>query len=154
MESQAVDPVALIALASSIAAALSDAGRRRVPNEIILISLAANLTALAFSGEKGDIVLSASGFLLGLFTMIPLFSINALGGGDVKFMACVGCFVGPENLLILILISWISAGITAASMILVDLIRRRLKTQSGYLLPVATVCASATIVFVGNGFYL
>lgn len=40
---------------------------------------------------------SGAGLLMALAVLLPGFLLRALGGGDVKFGACCGWFLGPER---------------------------------------------------------
>lgn len=83
--------LALVVFAA--AGAVSDARDRRIPNRLVLAGLAAALVLRAawgwtplWHGVTGGMIALAFGF--------PLFLLRAFGGGDVKFLAVCGVFVG------------------------------------------------------------
>ena len=48
---------------------------------------------------------------LGLVIMLPLYMLRALGAGDVKLMAMVGAFLGPNATIGAILVTFIVGGV-------------------------------------------
>jgi prepilin peptidase CpaA len=76
-----------------------DLAERRIPN---LLVLAAALTALVLAwGIGGPVgaVWSLAGFAGGLGVLLVPFATGLVGGGDAKFFAAVGAFLGPSLML-------------------------------------------------------
>src|ERR1700751_1600311 len=75
----------------------SDLHSRRIPNWLVLTGLTLAL-AVRLGGARAAQGYSAWG--LGLLTggglFLPLYLLRGMGAGDVKLMAMVGAFVGPE----------------------------------------------------------
>lgn len=83
-----------LALAAfAVAGAVSDARTHRIPNRLVLAGLIAALVLRTFWG-LGPLWHGVAGLLIGLAFGFPLFLLRALGGGDVKFLAVCGAFVG------------------------------------------------------------
>lgn len=91
-----------------IAAAWFDSRQRRIPNALVLTGALAALTlhtvlpagegfASQLPGGLG-LATSAAGLGLCLLLFFPLFALGFLGAGDVKLMAMVGAFLGPDAL--------------------------------------------------------
>jgi prepilin peptidase CpaA len=88
----------------------SDLEAHRIPNPLVVWGV---LAALAVSMTPGGIGLSPAlaGFFLGLFALLPLYALRALGAGDVKLMAAVGAFIGPQALPLALLATFIAGGL-------------------------------------------
>jgi len=73
-----------------------DLAERRIPN---LLVLAATLTALVLAWSIGGPVgalWSLAGLGCGLGVLLVPFASGLVGGGDAKFLAAVGAFLGPS----------------------------------------------------------
>ena len=88
----------------------SDLDAHRIPNPLVAWGA---LAALAVSTTPGGIGLAPAlaGFVLGLLALLPLYALRALGAGDVKLMAAVGAFIGPQALPLALLATFIAGGL-------------------------------------------
>jgi Flp pilus assembly protein protease CpaA len=86
--------------------AIGDAATRRIPNLLLLAALIPGVAAFSIR-DRGwldqTLVASFVGLLIPLLLLLPGFLLRALGGGDVKFAACCGWFVGPRGSLVMLL---------------------------------------------------
>jgi prepilin peptidase CpaA len=107
-------PVGACLLGLVGAAAGMDLHARRIPNVLVLVGL-----ALAFAVQW---ILHGAGegshrWILGLLTggglFFPLYLLRGMGAGDVKLMAAVGAFVGPEPALEIVLVTCVIGGVWA-----------------------------------------
>lgn len=115
-------PAAALAVLLSIAV-WHDVRTRRIPNRLVLAGLPAGLflnTVLPagaglFSDPAGAIGLLASlaGAAVGLATLLPLYAMGAMGAGDVKLMAMIGAFLGPQSVIGAALLSLLAGGVLA-----------------------------------------
>lgn len=78
------------------AATWIDCTRRRIPNTLTLTLLAAGLVRAGFLDAMGPALV---GMLIGLLLILPFFVLGAMGGGDAKLMAALGCWVLPAGIL-------------------------------------------------------
>ena len=87
------------AAASGLAAVacLADLGWRRIPNVVTVGGAALALVAAAATGGVSAFGLAAAGWLVGLLLFLPLFALGGLGAGDVKLLAALGAWLGPET---------------------------------------------------------
>lgn len=96
---------------------------RRIPNSLVLsgmlMGLALNATLPSGAGfffEPGGAIgflLALEGAALGLAMLLPLYAFGAMGAGDVKLMAMVGAFLGPESIFGTALLSLLAGGVLA-----------------------------------------
>ena len=114
-------------------AALSDLKSKRIPNSLILIMLMAWPVIiipglfLDIDAAVGNLVDSALGFAIGggLFLIVYLVSRKGIGGGDVKFMAVAGLYLGFDRTLPAILYGTILAALTGLALIACKKISRK-----------------------------
>lgn len=114
----AVHPATGVLLVLLLAAAVIDWRSRRIPNWLtgsgIAYALLVNLW-LAPSVLTG-LQSSLLGCAVGLLIPMPLYLLRATGAGDVKLMAMIGAFVGPEAAWQAVLASFIVGGLSAVVM--------------------------------------
>lgn len=115
-------PAMLLAtlLAASVAC---DIRSRRIPNRLVGAGMATGLALQAtvtpgeglFSEQFGAIglLLALGGLALGLLLLLPMYALGALGAGDVKLMAMIGTFLGPQEMLGVTLFSLVAGGVLA-----------------------------------------
>jgi prepilin peptidase CpaA len=116
--------VSAVLLAVALGAAVwFDVKYRRIPNKLVL---AGTLAALAlhtvlpdgtgfFSDHPGGLgfLNALAGLGVGFAVLLPMYLMRALGAGDVKLMAMIGAFLGPELILGAILTTFIAGGVLA-----------------------------------------
>ena len=94
-------------------AAFLDLRSRRIPNWLTLpgalLGISINTYQSGIIGLKGSVL----GLGLAFAVYSGLFALRAMGGGDVKLMAAVGAFAGPEHWLWIFLITALAGGIFA-----------------------------------------
>jgi len=114
-------------------AAILDIKTKYIPNTLVLILLAIwvfIMTPMLFFDTNTAVVLlkdSVIGFFVGggLFLLVYLISRKGLGGGDVKFMAVTGLYVGFAGILSVMLYGSILAAITGLVLLLLKKIKRK-----------------------------
>lgn len=114
-------------------ASVSDLTVRKIPNGIVLAMLASWAFVMVIQILSGTesaaalIVHSASGFAAGggLFLLVYVISRKGLGGGDVKFMAAAGLFLGLGGTVAAIFLGTMLAAIFGGVMILLKKINRK-----------------------------
>lgn len=119
----------LLCLALLLAGAvLSDLRARRIPNILVVFGLAAGLALHTFLPPGNGLVAAwpgglgpwaaLQGLAIGAAAMFPLYFLGALGAGDVKLMAAVGCLLGPADIVPAILATFIAGGVVSLAMAL------------------------------------
>lgn len=96
------------------AGAAIDLRTGRIPNALTLAAGCTGLAAAALGASHVGIGLALAGLALGLAVMLPGHLLGATGAGDVKLMAAVGTWVGPDRIVVAFLASAIAGGALAA----------------------------------------
>ena len=113
--------------------AVFDIKTQIIPNRIILIMLASWVMIITPSllyntdAAAGMMVDAIFGFALGggLFLIVYIISHKELGGGDVKFMAASGLYLGMGRILPAIFFGTVLAALTGLTLILMKKIGRK-----------------------------
>ena len=114
-------------------AAVLDLKTRRIPNGLILLMLSAwtiIMTPYLFINTDAAVsafIDSAAGFAIGggLFLLVYIISRKGLGGGDVKFMAAAGAFLGFSGTIPALLFGSVFAALTGLTLIMLKKIGRK-----------------------------
>jgi prepilin peptidase CpaA len=114
----------LIAVAVSIVAAVMDIRTRRIPNRLtyptMLGAIAGRTLLQGWHGAVGAVL----GGLVGGGLFVIFFLLHAMGAGDVKLVAGIGCLLGPQRTFHCVLATAIIGGVIA---LFHALARRRLQ---------------------------
>src|SRR6202162_4315332 len=101
----------------AIAGGWTDWRTRRIPNWLtvpgLLLGIAMNSWLHGWPGAKASLL----GAGLGLALLLPFVLIRSLGAGDWKFVGALGAFLGPENLLTVLVLGILVNGLMAVVMI-------------------------------------
>jgi prepilin peptidase CpaA len=107
--------MALIAVVAT--AAVYDVRTRKIPNWLnlsgVILGLGLNTLLLPAHG----IVVALLGMGLALLIYVPLYLIRGMGAGDVKLMAAVGSIAGPQNWLVIFVVTALLGGIAAFALV-------------------------------------
>ena len=103
-----------------ILAAVFDVRTRRIPNWLVASgALYGLIYNTAWPPTPHDnILFPLTGLALGLLLFLPLYFLRAMGAGDVKLLAMVGAFLGPENTFYAALSTMIAGGVLAILFVL------------------------------------
>jgi prepilin peptidase CpaA len=112
------DILQVILASLTVAAAVSDLQSRTIPNWLVLIGIVLGFGANVYLYAWDGLQRSALGFGLAAAVYLPMFALQAMGGGDVKLMAAVGCIAGARNWFVIFLLTAILGGIAALAMLL------------------------------------
>jgi len=122
MELQA--PLTLLALATLVlTAVVCDLRSRRIPNTLVGVGIALGLLFQIVAQMGGDPFVNsvgASGIgsallggLTGLALFLPLYALRTMGAGDVKLLAMVGVWLGPQHAVWAALWTLLAGGVLA-----------------------------------------
>jgi prepilin peptidase CpaA len=110
--------IAAILLTLAVGAASFDICYRRIPNWLTASGVFAGLlmNTFLYQGWPG-LRTSVLGLCAGFCVYLALYSIRAMGAGDVKMMAAVGAIVGWQDWVGIFLITAVVGGLTAMALI-------------------------------------
>jgi prepilin peptidase CpaA len=108
-----MNPVQLAALSIAVAGCAWDLRTRRIPNLLTFGAAAAGLIYHVSTGGATALGYSALGWLVGVLAFIVPFALRGLGGGDVKLVAALGAWIGPEHAIWLALYTAVAGGVMA-----------------------------------------
>jgi prepilin peptidase CpaA len=103
-----------------IEAAVIDGRQLRVPNWLTFHFLAGGLAFAGWTGGQAGLIWSLAGASVGLLSLLPLYAIGGMGAGDVKLMAGLGAWVGPNIALGAFVTSALAGGLMAVAMVVVS----------------------------------
>ena len=113
------EAVWILATLLAIAAGGMDWRSRRIPNWLtvpgLLLGIAANCFASGWSGGKSSLL----GAGLGLLLLLPFVLIRSLGAGDWKLVGAMGAFLGPHDLITVLAVTILVAGVMAVILIVI-----------------------------------
>jgi prepilin peptidase CpaA len=96
-----------------VAATYTDLRYRRIPNWLVFPFLLAGFAVSSWQHGWHGLGQSFLGFGLGLLIYGTLCFMGGMGMGDVKLCAAIGAWVGPEQLMVALVLSGIVGGIMA-----------------------------------------
>jgi prepilin peptidase CpaA len=100
--------IELIVLWLVAQAAVTDLALRKIPNILIVSGLALALTLHWLTGPPWALLTHwLAGMLTGFFLLLPLYLLRGMAAGDVKLMAMVGGFLGPDAALQVALLTYL-----------------------------------------------
>ena len=112
--------VNLILSALLLGAVWSDVKSQRIPNLLVFFGAGLGLLLNSVLPEGFGFVSALpgavglwkalEGLALGLVVFLPMYMLRAMGAGDVKLMAMVGAFIGPNALIGAILLTFLIGG--------------------------------------------
>jgi prepilin peptidase CpaA len=130
------------ALGLLVWAAIEDLRSRRIPNwltfSLVLSGIAQSVTFGAMVGPTGSLLGLAVGFVLPFL----LFAMGALGGGDMKLLAGLGAWFGPQAALNTFMI----AAVVGAVMVVAQALAQR----RGRVLMRNTAVLAVNLAHVGD----
>jgi prepilin peptidase CpaA len=107
------------------AGCVTDVMTRRIPNKLTYLGMSVAICGRFLLQGWHGLGSALAGGLIGGGAFLVFFLIHAMGAGDVKLIAAVGCFAGPSVALQIVLASAIAGGIFA---IIYALWKGRLRT--------------------------
>ncbi len=105
--------ITAIVLLTGLAGCITDLRTRRIPNLLTFGSALAALLYHAATGGASGAGLSAGGWLTGMALFFVPFALGGLGAGDVKLLAALGAWLGPDHTLWLAAYTCMAGGILA-----------------------------------------
>lgn len=122
------------ALVIGLVASVTDLRHRRIPNSL---TLSAAVVAVGFHAATDGLSgagMSIAGWAAGVALFFPLFALGGMGAGDVKLLAALGAWLGPQRALWTALYGSIAGGGIALALALGHGYLRSAMTNIGMLL--------------------
>lgn len=107
----------IVFAAASLAAIGCDLAARRVPNTLNVAILGAGLAFRLLAGGLTAVGWGVLGALAGLALLVPIYARGWIGGGDVKFVAAAGAWLGPLGSLWATLIGVAAGGLVSLAVL-------------------------------------
>jgi prepilin peptidase CpaA len=92
-------------------ATFTDLRSRRIPNWLVLPFLLTGIVVSVWTQGWSGLGQSLGGALLGLVIYGVLFWMGGMGAGDVKLCAAIGAWVGPQQLILALVITGMAGGV-------------------------------------------
>jgi prepilin peptidase CpaA len=108
----------LVFLAGLVTASAFDLKQRRIPNLLCLLLFFAGCLARALAGGWVALAWGVAAAVLALVLLLYPFARGWLGGGDVKLSAAIGSWLGPLQLLEMLLYAAVAGGLLSLIYIL------------------------------------
>lgn len=109
-------PVWLVTLVLVVAAVI-DGYKLKVPNWLTFPLVLCGWAYGAASGGWAGLGDSLVGTVVGLALLLPAYAIGGMGAGDVKLLAGVGAWVGPQTTFYAFCVSAVVGGVIALAMV-------------------------------------
>lgn len=99
-------------------AAWQDCQIYRIQNALVISGALLGVVLNGLLPTGINVYASLLGWGVGLLLLLPLYWVRAMGGGDVKLMAMVGAFLGPQATLTALLYILVTGGFLAIAVAL------------------------------------
>lgn len=90
-----------------------DLATYKIPNRLTYTAMVLGLIAQVCLIGRYGLLMGPAGLLLGGAIFLVLYLLRTMGAGDVKLMAAVGAFAGPNAIIAIALYSAIAGGVIA-----------------------------------------
>jgi prepilin peptidase CpaA len=118
------DTTSLLLLSAMLVIAVqSDLRQRRIPNVLSLPGIIAALALHGLSDGLHGLASGLGGAAVGFVCFVPFYLLRGMGAGDVKLLAAVGAFLGPQGALLAALYSLLAGGFAAIGHVLWQAVR-------------------------------
>jgi prepilin peptidase CpaA len=125
--------MAAIVVCAALIASWNDYRRHRVPNWLNGALLLTGLVAQAFFAGLPGLQRALCGVFIGTAPLFVLWMMKGMGAGDVKFMAALGAWLGPQMTLHALVVGGLVGGAMAMVMLVVQRNWRQTSVNMGVL---------------------
>jgi prepilin peptidase CpaA len=99
------------AILIAVIACMFDLQTRRIPNALTFSGALSGLLFHWLTAGPDGAMFAAGGWVVGLALFLPFFALRGMGGGDVKLLAALGAWLGPEQVVWLAIYTGIAGGV-------------------------------------------
>lgn len=107
-----------------VVAAATDAWGQRVPNWLTLPATVLALCMRYAIGGPTEVFWGVAGWFAGFALLIGFYAKGGMGAGDVKLVAAVGAFTGPQRILWISAYTGVLGGIYALGIVVYSMVSR------------------------------
>ena len=140
-------PIGLLCLTAILVGAVySDLRRHRIPNALSGLGIVVGLGLQTAGGGLHGLTSGLLGVTVGLACFAPFYLLRAMGAGDVKLLAAIGAFLGPQGCFYAALASLLAGGLGAIGYVLWRGVRAFMTfVREGFGAAIAAALSSALI---------
>lgn len=138
-----------------LAAVWEDVRYQRIPNRLVFWGAGLGVLLNVFWPQGAGFVSqlpgglgfvsAVAGLAIGLAALLPMYLLRAMGAGDVKLMAMVGAFLGPDEVLGAVLCCFLAGGVLSLGYAWKIGVLRRMLQNIRFI-----VCSSAVKIAGGS----
>lgn len=122
-------------LAVVLIATATDLRSRRIPNWLVLPFLLVGFAVSGWLHGWRGLAASAEGMAVGLVLFGVFFLLGGMGAGDVKLCAAIGAWIGPEQMLLALILIALAGGVMALGWAFAGGFAGELFQETGNLIP-------------------
>lgn len=121
-----------------------DVDSRRIPNRVVFPGALLALALQAWLPEGAGLFVTPFGSIgvlhalaglgLGLAILLPMYMLRAMGAGDVKLLAMVGAYVGPQAVVGIAILTMLAGGVLALGVAAVQGTLQKMVSNTYHLL--------------------
>ncbi|MEE8386573.1 MAG: A24 family peptidase [Dehalococcoidia bacterium] len=112
----------------------TDLRHHRIPNWLNASLVVGGLSAQTVHAGWPGLSTGLLGMLVGFGLLILLWAVHGMGAGDVKFMAALGAWLGPQCTFYAVIVGGLAGGVIALAMILYQRSWRQASSNLGVLM--------------------
>jgi prepilin peptidase CpaA len=121
--------IAILLIPMAILITYWDVRYRRIPNQLVLLTLVGGLALNTIFGGSHGLLISLGGFALAFGLMFFLHAFGTMGAGDVKLFAAIGAVSGVSLVLPTLVVVAVTGGLFAICKMIYS--RRTVTTMIG-----------------------
>lgn len=111
------ETMAAVLVPATIYAGWNDYRFHRVPNALTFGVAAIGLAAQGYWNGRAGAIAGLEGMAVGFFLLVGLWLIRGMGAGDVKLMAALGAWLGPQMTLGAVAVGGLLGGVLALAIV-------------------------------------
>jgi len=115
-------------------AAYQDICSYRIGNMLVISGAILGVLLNVFLPTGISLYQSLAGWGVGLLLLLPLYLLRAMGAGDVKLMAMVGAFMGPQAIMVTLLYVLVAGGVLSVCFAMYRGVFKKLFTSTRIIL--------------------
>ena len=103
----------VVVLALALTGCVTDLRSRRIPNVLTFGGAIAAVIFHTMVGGGSGLLVASGGWVIGAALFFAPFALGGMGGGDLKLVAALGAWVGPQQAVWIALYTGVAGGVMA-----------------------------------------